>query len=194
MIFTKESRMIIIWLGEKEEKIPEDLSSEILCIDKKDIELLKKVKPLLKKHYGRPWAYVGAENPYEVKPDYLDDLKKIEKRFTNQEYKRILDLTVERKLPVDLELALFEGDKNELHTHKIYPPTETDYQVEFYLVAEMQSIHLEFELNENKHILKVSGPSLILIGDVPHRRVSGECFVVKHISGNYKQIQADATD
>ena len=129
-------------------------------------------------HYYTPLRYGNK----------LDDLKKYEKKFTNQEYKRILDLTVERKLPVELELVLFGGDKNEFHTHKIYPPTKTDFQIEFYLVAETQTIQLEFVLNEKKHIFKLSGPSLVIIGDVPHRRVDGECFVVKHISGNYKQI------
>ena len=186
--FLRESRLIIIWLGEENQQISEDMSSEILSVGLKDINLLKRIEPLLKKHYGRSWAYVGAEKPFAANVDYLNDLKKYEKRFTNKEYKRILDLTVERKLPVELELVLFGGDKNEFHTHKIYTPTETDFQVEFYLVAETQTIQLEFWLNEKKHTLKLSGPSLIIVGDVPHKRVNGECLVVKHISGNYKQI------
>lgn len=184
----KESRIIIIWLSEKRDNIPEDLSSDILCIDVNDIELLKKVKLFLIKQYGGPWIFVNTDNTFEFKQDYLDNLKKIERNLSNQEYERILDL-IERKLPVEFALSLFEGDKNELHTHKIYPPKETDYQVEIYLVPEMRSIQLEFKINEKVELLKLSGPSLIIFGDVPHRRLNGECFVIKHIRGKYKQTE-----
>lgn len=150
LIFTRESKIVIIWLSEKEEKIPEDLRSEILCINIKDIELLKKVEHSLKEHFNRSWVYTGSESPYGVKLDYMRKLEtyKNENKPTNDEYNRILDLTLERKLPVELELVLFEGDKNELHIHKICPPKETDYQVEFYLVPTDKIVQFEFEFNK----------------------------------------------
>lgn len=186
----KDNKIIVIRLGKKKNDFLKKISSDsdILYLDQNDIELLKKIKPLLKKYFKRPWAYTGSNNPSEINLEYLKKLEKIRVKFTQVEYKRILDLTVERKLPIDLRIALFEGDINELHTHKIFPPKKTSFQIEFYIITESQKVNIEYIQNKKKQLLKLIGPALVMIGDIPHRRINGECFVMKHISGTYKQI------
>jgi hypothetical protein len=155
----------------------------LLTLSPKDIALLNKIENLLKKYFKRPWAYIGAEEPYEPKPELLNEIDKIDAK--PEEKERLKELVTENKLPIELEVVLNGGDENEFHNHNFNIPSKL--QLEQYLIPENKEIVFETLVEKTTHTLKIRGPSVLIVGSADHRREEGECFVIKFPSGEFKK-------
>ena len=176
-----EKQLILIDL--KENLNPLDYPF-LLKLNPSDIELMKKIDSLLIKHFSRPWVYVGAENPYPPKKELHDDIDKLD--LPEQEKEKIKKFVTEIKLPVELGIASVSGDKHGFHNHTFQIPA--NLQLEQYFIPENKSSSFMLLIDKKEHSLEVKGPSILIIGKINHRRVGGECFVMKTPPGDYKTI------
>ncbi len=156
----------------------------LLRTDPSDIELLRKIEPLLRKHFKRPWIYIGCEKPYEVSMDLLNDIDHSD--LKKEEKEKLKELVVERKLPLEVELVLEGGDSEDFHNHIFELLSEQ--QLEQYIIPDGTETKIEVLENNRSYPLSIKGPSVLIVGKTNHRRQSGECFVTKFPSGNYKNI------
>ena len=156
----------------------------LLRLKPNDIEIMKKINAILIKHYKRPWAYVGAEKPYPTKQKLLDEIDKI--NATQEQKNRLKALVTEITLPIEMEIALNGGDRDEFHNHIFQ--IQSNQQIEQYLIPENKQASIEILYNGKTYKLQLKGPSVLFIGKANHRREGGECFVLKTPSGNYKKV------
>ncbi|MBR9689415.1 MAG: hypothetical protein GOV01_00760 [Candidatus Altiarchaeota archaeon] len=156
----------------------------LLNLSPLDIELLGEITPLISKYFGRPWIYVGAEKPYLPKKEFLGEIDQL--AFTDRQKTRLKVLIVEREFPAEILAVLNEGDKGEFHDHVF--EVSSKLQLEQYLVPDGKTIDFEAIINKKTHLLKIEGPSVLIVGGASHRREGGVCFVTKYPSGSFKQI------
>jgi hypothetical protein len=79
------------------------------------------------------------------------------------------------------------GDSDDFHNHIF--EILCSHQLEQYIVPDKVNVVIEIKDDDGRiHVLDISGPSILFVGPANHRRVSGECFVTKFPSGNYKNI------
>ena len=157
----------------------------LLSLGPDDIALLGRIDNLLKKYFGRPWAYVGSDKPYKPKPELLAEIDNVD--ASDEQKKRLKTLVTEIGFPSEIQVVLSGGDKKgEFHNH--LSSILSSLQMEQYIVPENETIVFEILYNNVVHKLEVEGPSVLFAGTATHRREKGECFVVKFPSGNFKKI------
>ncbi len=157
----------------------------LLSLGPDDIALLNSIDNLLKKYFGRPWAYVGSEKPYKPKPELLSEIDNID--ASDDQKKRLKKLVTEIEFPSEIEVVLSGGDKKgEFHNHIF--SILSSLQMEQYIVPENEILIFEILHDDAVHKLEIKGPSVLFAGTANHRREKGECFVVKFPSGNFKKI------
>jgi hypothetical protein len=155
----------------------------LLRASPRDIRLLKKIENLLVRHFRRPWVYMGAEKPYPPKQELVDEIDRID--ASDQEKERLKEIVTEKELPLELETVLEGGDAEEFHNHSC--DIRIGQQMEEYLIPENRELVVDI-IHGDTHRLNIRGPSILIVGKADHRRESGECFVVKFPSGNFKNI------
>ncbi len=156
----------------------------VLHLTPKDIDTLGLVENLLEKHFKRPWVYTGSEIPREPKAGLLHDIEK--SGLDDEEKQRIRGLVTEKKLPAEVLLVLEGGREGGLHNHAVR--TSGNLQLEQYMVPDGKDMIFRFMSKKKLEELKIVGPSVLLVGNVNHDRYSGECFIVKFPSGEFKNI------
>lgn len=177
----KTKKMVVIDLKENLNEIDHD---QVLHLSPNDIADLKLIKDILKKYFGRSWIYAGSGLPREPKEEFLKDINGLD--IDKNKKKNLKNLVVEKRLPAEVLVVLEEGDGEHLHSHVEH--VSADFQMEQYLIPENKKFVLEIKNYENTEILEIKGPSVMILGDVIHQRKSGECFVVKFPSGEYKKV------
>ncbi len=157
----------------------------LLSLGPDDIALLGRIDNLLKKYFGRLWAYVGSDKPYKPKQELLAEIDNID--ASDEQKKRLKTLVTEIEFPSEIEVVLSGGDKKrEFHNHVF--SILSSLQMEQYIVSENDVIVFEILHDNVVYRLEVEGPSVLFAGTANHRREKGECFVVKFPSGNFKKI------
>ncbi len=156
----------------------------LLRMSPSDIELLRKIEPLLKKHFKRPWVYAGCQKPYEANLDLLNDID--HSNLKKEEKEKLKEIVVERKLPLEVEMVLEGGDSEDFHNHLFELLCE--HQLEQYIIPDGTETKIEVFEENKSYPLPIKGPSILIVGPTNHRREKGECFVTKFPSGNYKNI------
>ena len=156
----------------------------LLRTDPSDIGLLRKIEPLLRKHFTRSLVYIGCQKPHEANIEFLNDIDHSD--LKKEEKEKLRELIVERKLPLEVVLILEGGDGADFHNHVFEILCEN--QMEQYIIPDGIEVKIEIREDNGIHPLSIKGPSIMIVGKTNHRRESGECFVTKFPSGNYKNI------
>jgi hypothetical protein len=178
--FMNYNKIVIIDLKENLNEIDHD---QVLHLTMDDISDLKLIEGVLKKHFGRPWIYAGSGLPRAPKDEMLKEIDKLD--LDHEKKDKLKKLAVEKKIPAEVLVVLEEGDGNHLHSHG--GSVSAGFQMEQYMIPEGKILNLEIIVNKKSEILRIRGPSAVILGDIVHQRKGGECFVVKFPSGEFKR-------
>jgi ribosomal protein L2 len=124
--------------------------------------------------------------PREPKEEMLKEIDGLD--LDDEKKEKLKKFAVEKKIPAEVLVVLGHGDSDHLHSHS--GKVSSSFQMEQYLIPEGKILDLEIVTNKKSEILKIWGPSAVILGDIVHQGRDGECFVVKFPSGEFKRMES----